>query len=342
MILAPQPTISVIIPCYNATATLPRALHSVFAQDCAEPLEIIVVDDGSEDNPQALLARDYPGGHYIRQEHIGVPAVARNRGAQAAQGEFLAFLDADDAWRPEKLRRQLEFLRQEPDVALVLTRCMTIAKKGDRIPPPEISLPDGYRLRLAEWLNQQFSARTGIFAFPSTWLIRRSIFVALGGQDEALPTLSDWHFISRLLAAGHQAAVLLDPLTENYKNAASLSRQLEKSKTALEAVARKILAFIAALAPSQSHDLLSQDAHAQIMFAQARAYAHWMLSLGLIQTAQEFLRLALSQPIPNKRQRLLVRAECMALGLTRLVFGPSSTTWPHLYQQLLRVKRLFS
>jgi len=341
MNMAPQPTISVIIPCYNATATLSRALRSVLAQDCAEPLEIIVVDDGSEDNPQALLTRDFSGVHYMRQKHTGVPGVARNRGALAAQGEFLAFLDADDAWQPEKLRRQLEFLRREPEVALVLTRCMTISQEGDRIPPPAIFLPEGYRLRLAEWLNHQFSARTGIFAIPSTWLIRRSIFVALGGQDEALPTLSDWHFISRLLAAGYQAAVLLDPLTENYKNASSLSRQLEKSKTTLESVPRKILAFLASLAPSQSHNLLSQEAHAQIMFAQARAYAHWMLSLGFIQTAQEFLHLALSQPILSPRQRLLGRAESMALSFIRLLFGPSSNIWSHFYQHLRRVKRLF-
>jgi len=131
-----------------------------------EPLEIIVVDDGSEDNPQALLTRDFSGVHYMRQKHTGVPGVARNRGALAAQGEFLAFLDADDAWQPEKLRRQLEFLRREPEVALVLTRCMTISQEGDRIPPPAIFLPEGYRLRLAEWLNHHFRRERAFLPIP--------------------------------------------------------------------------------------------------------------------------------------------------------------------------------
>ncbi len=100
--------VSVVIPAYNAAAWIGEALQSVLAQQGAE-IEIIVVDDGSQDETAAIAAT-YPGVTCIRQPNAG-QATARNAGIRAARGEFIAFLDADDVWLPGKLQAQLDLLQ---------------------------------------------------------------------------------------------------------------------------------------------------------------------------------------------------------------------------------------
>ncbi|GAB6164120.1 hypothetical protein JCM19992_01200 [Thermostilla marina] len=98
--------VSVVIPAYNSSRYLGATLRSVFAQT-VRPQEIIVVDDGSEDDSAALAESFGPPVRVIRQENRGESA-ARNRGIEAASSEWIAFLDADDLWAPTKLARQLE------------------------------------------------------------------------------------------------------------------------------------------------------------------------------------------------------------------------------------------
>ena len=105
-------TVSVVIPCYNGAAFLREALDSVLAQT-RPPLEVIVVDDGSTDDSAAIAESYGPPVRVIRQENQG-ESVARNRGIDEARGDWIAFLDADDVWKPEKLARQLAAV--EPDV----------------------------------------------------------------------------------------------------------------------------------------------------------------------------------------------------------------------------------
>ena len=102
--------ISVIIPTYNRASVLPRAVHSVLRQTHSH-LELIVVDDGSEDQTSQLIAsiRD-PRLRYVHQRHQGV-AQARNTGIDMAQGQYVALLDSDDAWSTRKLQAQLAFTR---------------------------------------------------------------------------------------------------------------------------------------------------------------------------------------------------------------------------------------
>jgi glycosyltransferase involved in cell wall biosynthesis len=113
-----QPLVTAVIPCFNAVATLDRAIASVRAQSYPN-LEIIAVDDGSRDDTLALLRRQEPlGVRVIAQANGGAP-VARNTGIAAARGEFLAFLDADDEWHPDKLAQQLKILTAHPGMVLI-------------------------------------------------------------------------------------------------------------------------------------------------------------------------------------------------------------------------------
>ncbi len=123
-----QPLVSVIIPAYNAAGTISATLESVRAQTYA-PLEIIVVDDGSTDATPSILkavAAEEPRLRIIRQQNAGV-ARARNRALAEAQGEWIATIDADDIWHPEKLERQIRVAVTSPLApALVYSWCRSI------------------------------------------------------------------------------------------------------------------------------------------------------------------------------------------------------------------------
>jgi glycosyltransferase involved in cell wall biosynthesis len=111
--------VSVVIPTFNCADFLVEAIRSVLAQTYQE-YEIIVVDDGSTDHTETALRQFGNRVRYIRQEPGG-PSVARNRGILEARGKLIAFLDADDLWRPTKLARQVECLNHHPEAALVYT-----------------------------------------------------------------------------------------------------------------------------------------------------------------------------------------------------------------------------
>jgi glycosyltransferase involved in cell wall biosynthesis len=113
------PLISCIVPVYNCERYLGETLDSVLAQTY-EPLEIIVVDDGSTDQTAAIAARYAPRVHYLWEPNAG-EAAARNRGLSAARGDFVAFVDADDLWHPDKLQRQVARFVKRPEIDLCFT-----------------------------------------------------------------------------------------------------------------------------------------------------------------------------------------------------------------------------
>lgn len=135
--------ISVIVPAYNAAATLSRALESIYAQTCL-PAEIILVDDASRDATwqviqQLCVRHPDPPVKTIRLSQNGGPAAARNAGWAIASQDFLAFLDADDAWHPRKLELQYRWLADHAQVALCGHRCIV---KNDKAPIPNLPAGD--------------------------------------------------------------------------------------------------------------------------------------------------------------------------------------------------------
>ena len=125
------PLVSVIIPCFNAAATLPQTIESVRQQTYPE-IEIIAVDDGSRDRTLALLHQyESPAMRVISQPNAGA-AAARNAAIAIARGQILAFLDADDSWHPDKIARQVEMFRSDANLVLVGCRAEVNSLDGSR------------------------------------------------------------------------------------------------------------------------------------------------------------------------------------------------------------------
>jgi len=114
-----RPLINCIVPVFNGEKYLAEALESIF-QQTYRPIEIIIADDGSTDATAAVAASYGDRIRYVRQDNAGAPA-ARNLGLSIAQGEFAAFLDADDLWHPEKLQRQIARFEARPEIDLSIT-----------------------------------------------------------------------------------------------------------------------------------------------------------------------------------------------------------------------------
>ena len=114
-----QTLISCVVPVYNGERYLAETLDSILAQTY-QPREVIVVDDGSTDRTAAVAASYAPGVRYLWQVNAG-EAAARNRGISASRGDFIAMLDADDLWHPEKLQRQMARFVERPELDLCFT-----------------------------------------------------------------------------------------------------------------------------------------------------------------------------------------------------------------------------
>jgi glycosyltransferase involved in cell wall biosynthesis len=214
------PLASIIIPTFNCAPLLPRALESVLAQSLG-PVEVIVVDDGSTDDTPAVLAR-YAGRVLpIRQGNAGLSA-ARNRGLQRARGALVGFLDADDAYHPEKLARQAAALAARPECGWAYSDCW-IEEQGVGERPVLASGRYGYgrRQALEGWLFE--ALLPGNFIPVHTLLVRRPCLDAAGPFDERLTRMEDFDLLLRL-AARTPAVYLPEPLATYYLQPGSLSR----------------------------------------------------------------------------------------------------------------------
>ena len=170
---APPPgEVSVIVPAFNGEGFLEDALRSAVGQTLP-PLEVIVIDDGSSDGSAEIAEAFGEPVRCVRQANAGV-AAARNRGLSLARGEFIAFLDHDDLWPPDKLEIQAAALRSDPGVDIVTGRMRVL---GGAVPGRAWSVEEGREA-------------PGGAHLPAA-LIRRSAFERIGSLDEGVGGASD-------------------------------------------------------------------------------------------------------------------------------------------------------
>lgn len=209
-----SPLVSIIIPAHNAATYLGDAIESVLRQSYAH-YEIVVIDDGSTDRT-ANIAERYPGVLVLRQAQRGAGA-ARNAGILATKGELIAFLDADDWWRPDKLERQVALLASRPDVGMAISEHVNVLADTSAFVTSKISTLTDDAVR---------SIFLHSFIGTPTVMLRRSVLEVVGLFDESLVCAEDENLWLRV-ALRYPIALLPLPLTYVRIRNDSLSRNTE-------------------------------------------------------------------------------------------------------------------
>lgn len=257
------PTFSICIAAYQAASFIGDALTSLFEQTVA-PYEIIVCDDGSEDDLDCALSQFLDRIKLVRQENRGL-AAARNSAVARASGEFVVFLDADDVFDPRRIERLGDLARQRPDLDLLTTDAYVEF--------------DGTIVRrfytntlIFETENQRTAILSSNFVF-GLCAVRRSALTAIGGFEESLWTAEDWDCWMRLILNGARAGLVNEPLARYRVRAGSGSSGRVRLLQARLDVLGRALARI---------DLSVDERR---VAGQAASQATWMLALAEAQRA---------------------------------------------------------
>jgi glycosyltransferase involved in cell wall biosynthesis len=218
-----NPLVSVVVAVKNGERFLRSALDSVLAQEY-HPLEIFVVDGISTDRT-VEIARSFEQMHVIHQKSKGV-ASAWNEGIAAANGEFVAFLSHDDLWMPDKLRLQVTYLINHPEIHYVIARVKFFVEPGSRIPA-------GFRKEL---LQQDHVGR-----IMETLVVRKSLFDTIGTFTPQLSTAEDVDWFARAQDCGFPMAIIPHVLLHKRVHDANISLNLlENNHNLLQALRASI------------------------------------------------------------------------------------------------------
>jgi glycosyltransferase involved in cell wall biosynthesis len=247
-----MPKVSVIIPAYNSMTYLPETVDSVFKQTFTD-FEVLIVDDGSSDNIAEWTKQiKDPRVNLIFQQNQGV-SVARNTGIAHAQGEYIAFLDADDLWQPTKLEKQVHCLDKQSAVGLVHTWVSLIDRQ---------SQPTGRNFTSNTQGNvwQELIEKNTIAC--CSVMVRRDCFQTVGGFDPSLRSAEDWDMWIRI-ASSYPIAVIPEILASYRLLASSKSKNYSLVEKSLSAIIEKNF----------------QGVPAKLLSLKKRSYAHANLNL---------------------------------------------------------------
>ncbi len=210
-----RPTISCIIPVYNAARYLAEALDSVLAQSVAAD-EIILVDDGSTDDSRHVASQYADHVTLVHQVNQG-PAAARNRGLQLARGDLIAFLDADDLWAREKTARQCEAFASRPELGICITNVQNFWA-------PELQHEKAH-------LDRRYTDPHPGYVCQCL-MTRREVFDRVGTFDESLRVSEDTDWFSRAERAGVVKHILPEVLVQRRLHSTNTSYALYNSARA--------------------------------------------------------------------------------------------------------------
>lgn len=216
--------VSVIVPTYNAQEYIVEAIESILAQSY-DPLEIIIIDDGSTDNTEKILIPYLDRIHYVFQKNAG-PAAARNLGIKMACGEFIAFADADDLWPDDKLIHQLEPMLSNIKLEIVVGQ-----QKVQYLDNAQEIL-HGDELILEPQISQ---------GMPVT-VARKSTFEKIGYFDESLLYFEDWDWHLRARERALNILALENIVNIHRRHATNMTHDMRKMNRYVLQLFRKALA----------------------------------------------------------------------------------------------------
>ena len=225
------PRFSVVIPAYNAETFIVRAIDSVLAQTWPAH-EILVVDDGSTDATADMVAKHGDRVRYLHQDNAGVSA-ARNAGARAATGDWLAFLDADDWYYPDRLKRHAEWIEQDGSLDFLTGDYDYCRPDGSRI-SGSMEIHESGRAMLAKASGAGTVAMTAEelepfvadhFGDTHTLSVPRRTFLDLDGYPTGYRVCEDVFFLVKLCAISRRIGVVCEPLAAYVIHEASATRR---------------------------------------------------------------------------------------------------------------------
>jgi GT2 family glycosyltransferase len=300
----PRASFAVVIPAYQAAATIGEAIDSLRAQT-VPPAEVIVCDDGSDDDLAGALATHRDLVTLIRQEHAGV-AASRNALLRAAAADFVVPLDADDAYAPTRIERLAELSEERPDLDILATDAEFVV---DGRPVGRFHAANEFPV------EQQLEA---IFdrCFVLCPAMRRERLLEIGGYDERLRSAEDWDVCIRLIQAGARAGLVDEPLLEYRLGGSSLTA--DRAETLEERVYMLEKAVAAAPEPARAAAKRSLDHHRARALQQVARDAveigaptarHHLIAVARARQVPPRVRIAaLAAAISPSRMRQLVEA----------------------------------
>ena len=282
--------VSVIIPAYNAAGWVGRAIDSVLTQTYPER-EILVVNDGSTDSTAEVLTGYGESIRMLNQPNGGLSS-ARNLGIRQARGEFLAFLDADDYWLPEKLERQVACLQQDETLGFCSTRTQVVSPDNQFMASWDCPKIESTLLRTL------FLRHASISGSGSGVMARSSMFQQAGVFDTQLRSLEDIDMWMRLAALSSYACIEA-PLTVIVKSPHSMSGNLDVMRTSAIRVMHKNRHLL----PESERGRFWQGAYAGMLID----YAKWEVRAGLRSAAVlHLLEALLRAPLKHGKLSLCI------------------------------------
>lgn len=265
--------VSVIIPTYNRQAYVREAIESVLSQTYS-PFELLVVDDGSTDNTPALLKAYQERINVLRQANRGVSA-ARNTGIRSARGAFIALLDSDDYWRPDKLALQMDWFDAHPEALICQTEEIWI-RNGVRVNPG---------VRHKKQTGHIFEPSLALCLIsPSAVMMRTSLLEETGLFDESLPACEDYDLWLRVTSKYPVGLVKTPAIVKRGGHADQLSAMRELDKYRIHAIVKILQKGVLSAA--------QRTAAAEMLTRKCRIYATGCRKRGRVEEARAYMALS--------------------------------------------------
>lgn len=241
-----MPLISIVIPVYNGEKSIVKTIESAVNQTFTD-FELIIINDGSQDGTLETISQITDSRLQVfSYENSGV-TVSRNRGIEKASGEFIAFLDADDLWTPDKLQSQLFALQENPEAAVAYSWTDWIDESGKFLRPGSHITANGdvyKKLLLINFLDN-----------GSNPLIRKQALLEIGGFDELLPPSEDWDMWLRLAAKYDFVGVPFPQVLYRFSTNSASSNVLRLESSCLRLIEKTFAQADGSLQPLKRYSL---------------------------------------------------------------------------------------